>query len=262
MSGSPYVDAPEVEASWIVGCVMDRPWSDLLYAPEPMAAEDRVRAIEIADRRSAGEPLQYLLGDAYFHSLRFLCDPRALIPRPETELLVTEAEHRLADREARVADVGTGSGCISVAVAKELPRARITATDVSADALALAGENARLHGVSDRIDFRCGDLFAPLTEAQDAILMNPPYIATDDIDQLGPELAAEPRIALDGGPDGMDFHRAAARLWRDAVVPGGFFACEVGLGQMSHVIEMFGAASHAVVCDLSGIARAFVAENV
>jgi len=264
LTGSPYVTAPGSEAAWIVGHLSGRSWAQLLAGTgTPLPPDVSAQAEAIALRRRAGEPLQYLLGDAYFYGHRFLADRRVLIPRPETELLVSVCAERLRDRRAPVfADIATGSGCIAISVVLELPHARGVATDLSASALEVALKNARLHGVEDRVEFRQGHLFEPLKGLLfDALLINPPYIPSGDIASLGPELAAEPVMALDGGPDGLDFYRAIARHWRDALFPGGFMACEVGAGQMPEVLRLMGPGRYRVVPDLSGVARALVAER-
>jgi len=264
LTGSPYVTAPGSEAAWIVGHLSGRSWAQLLAdTGGRLSREVSAQAEAVARRRRAGEPLQYLLGDAYFCGHRFFVDGRALIPRPETELLVSVCAGRLRSRRAPVfADIATGSGCIAVSVALELPHARGVATDLSASALEVALKNARFHGVEDRVEFRQGHLLEPLRGLLfDALLINPPYIPTGDIASLGPELAAEPMMALDGGPDGLGFYRALAPQWRDALLPGGFMACEVGAGQMPEVMRLLGPGRYRVLQDLSGVARALVSER-
>jgi release factor glutamine methyltransferase len=170
-------------------------------------------------------------------------DPRALIPRPETELLAEEAIRRLAGRPAEggllVADVCCGCGALGLSVAAELPQARVILTDVSAEALDLARENVPLvPGVGARVEFRQGLDLAPLADVAgtlDAIVCNPPYVATGELGALQPEICYEPRLALDGGEDGLDFYRRIAGQWRRFVRPDGFLAVEVGAGQAEEV---------------------------
>ena len=180
-------------------------------------------------RVASGEPLQYVLGQWDFRSVTLKTDKRALVPRPETEELVSLALAHPALRAAAsplVLDCGTGSGCIALAVARELPSARVVATDVSADALALARENAEALGLASRIAFvdvssnDLGDLLDP--GSVDVIVSNPPYIPSAAVDRLDPKvLAHEPRLALDGGPDGMAVLRQVAEEASMLLASGG-----------------------------------------
>ena len=158
-------------------------------------------------RRIKHEPLQYILGEADFMGLKIKVNPSVLIPRFETEILVETAGKYLKPG-AKVLDLGTGSGCIAIALAKEFPGAEFLACDISKEALKVAAQNALLQGVN--IDFKEGDLFEACDlqdEAFDLIVSNPPYIATGDFPSLQPEIGYEPRIALDGGEDGLAFYR-------------------------------------------------------
>jgi release factor glutamine methyltransferase len=173
-------------------------------------------------RRRDGEPLQYLLGDQEFFGRSFIVTPAVLIPRPETEILVEavirEARAVFGGQPLHVVDVGTGSGAIAVTLALELPAARITAIDISEEALDVARENAVRHGVDGRIRWVCGEYLAPLLEEQDSadvLVSNPPYIPTEEISRLQKEVRDyEPRLALDGGSDGLDPYREMARQLR------------------------------------------------
>lgn len=195
-----------------------------LTAPQARQLAAAVRA------RRAGEPLAYLVGSREFYGRRFQVDQRVLIPRPETEDLVEAAlafaRERAAEgqRDLRIVDVGTGSGVIAVTLAAELPPARIIAVDRSAGALAVAHENARRHGVEGRITLIQGDLLSAVAGPVDLIVANLPYIPTEEIPTLQPEVQHEPRLALDGGPDGLDLYR---RLWTQAATAldarGGLF---------------------------------------
>lgn len=199
-------------------------------------------------RREAGEPVQYVTGEQYFYGRRFEVSPAVLIPRPETELLA-EAVLAAGDRfwpqgEAEaphVLDVGTGSGALAVTLAAERPAWRVTASDLSADALAAAARNAALLGVRDRIRFVQGSLLEPFFEGPpiDILVSNPPYIVTADLAGLQREVRDyEPRLALDGGEDGLDPYRAmAGQLHRLPSLPR-IVAWEVGAGQAEDVAAM------------------------
>lgn len=185
-------------------------------------------------RRIKGEPIQYIIGKTEFMGLEFKVTPDVLIPRPETEILVEAAIKitRLIGEEVRILDLGTGSGCIAVSLAKLLPKVKVTATDISPEALKVALENARSNDVD--IDFFQGDLFGtcnltPIT--YDLIISNPPYIRSSEIKKLQPEVQYEPPIALDGGKEGLDFYK---RIINDApryLEKKGFLILEIGFDQ-------------------------------
>ena len=196
-----------------------------------------------------GEPLAHVLGKRDFHGLRFLCDKRALIPRPETELIVEHvvATFRNQDR-VLVADLGTGSGCIAVSIAHSLPQAVVYATDLSPDALALARENARLNNVEKRIEFvegQSGEWAQPLFREGfgamfDCIVTNPPYISPSDIEELPTQIKDfEPRLALDGGDDGLNCYRQIAAQCGTLLTADGFLLAELGAGQFADVRAIF-----------------------
>jgi len=203
---------------------------------DPITDRDRATLAGYLARRRAAEPLAYITGHREFFALDFAVTPAALIPRPETEtlveLVITFAREQFADRPIVIADVGTGSGIIAVCLATALPNARIVATDISRDALVLACRNAINHCVSDRIDFREGDLLAPLDAPVQIIAANPPYVTTEQWEKSPPEIRDhEPRLALDGGPGGLDVIR---RLLAEAPVlltDGGAIFCEIGAWQ-------------------------------
>jgi release factor glutamine methyltransferase len=238
---------------------------------EPDAAA-RYRALVL--RRAGREPLQHLTGTQEFWSLEFKVTPDVLIPRPETEGII-EAFLRLnaggpvAAERPVVADIGTGSGCLAVVVAREAPGARVVACDVSKEALRVARDNAAAHGVASRIDFRHGDLFGPLRggdldRAIDFILTNPPYVSDDDLPGLMPEVRDhEPRGALLGGPDGLDVHRRLAGEAAGFLRPGGHLIAELGLGQEGRLRDLY--RDHprldlvSVEPDLAGIPRVLIA---
>jgi release factor glutamine methyltransferase len=214
-------------------------------------------------RRVAREPLQYILGTQEFCGLAIKVSPSVLIPRPDTEHLVRAAIAMCRGKAApAIADIGTGSGCIAIALAAGLTDARVWATDRCREALAVADSNVRRHGVAGRITLVPGDLFdaLPATQKFDAIVSNPPYIPEGDCAGLQPEVSEyEPRAALNGGADGLDFYgRLAAEAWRWLKDEGGVLL-EVGAGQAASVIEIFlrtsRYASRGTVRDDAGIER-------
>lgn len=219
----------------------------------------------LIDRRLAGEPIQYILGVTEFYGLPIRVNPAVLIPRPETEHLVEEALKRAANfAHPRVVDIGTGSGCIAVALARHLPQAAITAIDISANALALARENANLNAVSDRIRFLEGDLMTPVAgETFDIIVSNPPYVPATDLPTLPVEVRDhEPALALFAGDDGLDIYRRLIPAAHAALVPGGWLVLEIGYGQSTDVTALLAAAgfqSIEVHPDLQGIPRVICA---
>lgn len=189
-------------------------------------------------RRARREPIAYITGSKEFWSLAFVVTPAVLIPRPETELLVERAL-KLASRMSggsslKILDLGTGSGAIAVSLAKELPQSRVCAVDVSAAAVEIARLNARRHGVEERMEFLCGDLFEPLTEEReryDLIVANPPYVRSGDLAGLAPEVRQlEPVIALDGGVDGLLYYRRIVAAAGDYLKVGGAILMEIGDG--------------------------------
>lgn len=202
-----------------------------------------VQAFEgMVARRAVGEPVQYVVGETEFYGLPFTCDRRALIPRPETELLVEGALAFARQAEGRpfsLCDLGTGSGCISVSVAANAPNVSIVAVDLYPGALELARHNASRHGVSNRIDFRTSDLFASVPESFDLIAANLPYVPSVDRSVLQREVRDwEPASALFAGTDGLEFLEPAIRQAPDRLWPGGHLMLEIGLGQLASVMGL------------------------
>jgi release factor glutamine methyltransferase len=227
------------------------------------AAEDG-RFAALVDRRSQGEPVAYLRGFKEFYGLRFQVDPRVLIPRPETEVLVDAARERIAGRTLLVVDVGTGSGAIAVAIAAHEHRVRVIATDSSRDALVVAQANALANGVADRVELRHGDLLAPIEERVNIVCANLPYLRDDTVKEWVGErssLAFEPREAVVAGADGLGIiKRCIADLPRVLAPDGGaFFECDPP--QIAAVIEMLDRLGLQTrpVRDLTGAERVVVA---
>jgi len=241
---------------------------------QPLQPVELANFKKLIQRRLKREPVAYIIGEREFWSLRFKVTPDVLIPRPETELLVHEALRVLSPSEQtgrsfRILEIGTGSGAISVALAKELPSSSLVATDLSKRALSIAEENARQNGVREQIHFLPGDLFEPLRKGWrfELILSNPPYIPQDHFPSLMPEVRDfEPRLSLNGGKDGLTFFRRALPKVGEFLPPGGWFLAEIGAGQAQEILgiaeknlelESFG-----FVTDLAGIERVFKARKI
>jgi release factor glutamine methyltransferase len=235
--------------------------------PVPAPAAQCYRGL--IERRAAREPLQYLTGVQEFWSLRFRVSPAVLIPRPETEHLIECCLRLNARLDPLILDIGTGSGCLAIVAAREIPGAGVQATDISPAAIEVARDNAVAHGVADRIVFHEGDLFAPLRGHDiegraDFILSNPPYIGEQEIETLAPEVRDnEPRAALSPGHDPLGVHRRLAAQAGDFLRPGGYLIVEIGQGQDEALRNMYGAVPSlevlGVPADLSGIPRVLCA---
>jgi len=242
---------------------------------DQLEERDKQAFEKLIQRRISGEPLQYILEHQEFWSLDVKVDPRVLIPRPETELLVEQSLLILSEsslrRVASVLEIGTGSGAIAIALAKELKNIFMVATDISVDALILARENARSAGVQHQINFVNGDLFGPLRLRKervtfDLILSNPPYIIRRKIDTLAREVKDhEPRVALDGGEDGLAFYRRIIPEAHFYLREGGWLLLEVALGQSEIVSGMIEEGGNFLkpetIPDLSGIGRVVKAQK-
>jgi release factor glutamine methyltransferase len=240
------VDSPRLQAELLLAHVLQLPRMRLYLNFDRVLAPAEVDAFrELVRRRGQREPLQHILGTVNFCGLEFTCNRHALIPRPETELLAQLAwEFLCAHPAAQPAafDFGTGTGCLAVTLAVKCPRARISAGDVSPAALDLARENATRHGVGERIQFVASDGFAalPADTRFDLIVSNPPYIPAAEIATLQPEVRDfDPRTALDGGDDGLDFYRRLAVEGLARLNPGGQLIVEFGDGQAPALREMF-----------------------
>ena len=239
------VESPRLEAQILLAHTLGCKKIDLYVRHEEEPAEDKRTAFrEMIKKRAEGMPVAYLVGHREFYSLEFAVSPAVLIPRPETETLVMEALRRLKPLDApRVLDIGTGSGALAVAIAKQHKTARVTAVDVSPAALAVAAANAQRHGIADRVTFLEGDLFGPVAgQTFDLIVSNPPYIADSEFPSLDVGVRDfEPRSALAGGPDGLDFYRRIAADVATYLAPGGTVMVEIGPTQEAAVRELFAA---------------------
>ena len=258
-SGSPRLDA-EILLTFFLN--IER--LELYKAPERiLTAEEAAGFEKLLERRCQGEPVAYIIGFKEFWSLLFLVNREVLIPRPETEILVEETLQAVQDESwaaPRILEIGVGSGAITVALARELPEAILTATDIAAGALDLARENARRHGVAARIDFRCGDLWTPVEGTFDLIVSNPPYISATDFSRLPRGVKDyEPRQALLAGAAGTACHRAIIAGSVRYLKKGGWLLMEMGEGQGAELTELLKQSAvyerRAVRCDYGGAER-------
>lgn len=245
----------ESDAEWIYSLVLGVKRSELTSG-RVINMEESKRISEIVEKRLTGRPLWYIVGDTEFYNCKIKVDERALIPRPETELLAEAACKTVEDGD-KVLDLCTGSGCIAVAIAKNCAgrRVSVTAADLSDAAIMLAEENAKLNDVN--INFVQSDLFGGVRGRFNLIVCNPPYIKSSDIPKLQKEVREyEPRIALDGGDDGLDFYRRLAKEVRSYLAKDGMLLLECGEGQAEEILKLFGRRDYAMVLkDLSGVDR-------
>lgn len=258
----PHPDRARRDAETLLLHLLRRERAALLArSKEVLSAEEAEIYVALLERRAAGEPLQYIIGETEFYGLPFQVSPGVLIPRPETEHLVEKAIE-LGKRldEPRIVDIGSGSGAIAIVLARHLPRARITAVEISERALAVARENGLRNGVAGRIRFLEGNLFAPIAQERfDIVASNPPYVPSADRASLAVEVRDhEPAVALFAGADGLDVIR---RLIPDAfssLAPGGALVMEFGYSQcpaMSGLLADAGFEEIEFVSDLQGIPR-------
>lgn len=262
------VPSPQVDAEWTLAHVLACSRSELhVRARQPLTPEQNATFRTLIHRRACRIPLQHLLGNTEFYGLPFHTSPDALIPRPETEALVEVVLEQLKSvTKPRILDIGTGSGIIAITLSKTLPKSRIIATDISRKALYLASQNARLNGVADHISFLQTDLLTPFATPESfyAILSNPPYIPSGTIDTLQPEVrACDPRLALNGGYDGLDFYRKIIPASVPLLAPAGLLGLEIGHDQADAVTQMLGrqiGLTHITIhTDLGGYPRAVLA---
>jgi release factor glutamine methyltransferase len=261
-------DEPRRHARQLVAAALELSPTEVFAHPErPVAETERARIAEILRRTLAYEPLSRVLGIREFWGLEFRLSADTLDPRPETETVVEAVLARVEDRRwpYRILDLGTGSGCLLLALLSELPEATGIGADCAPGAAATARENALALGMADRVGFVVGDWAAAIAGRFDVVVANPPYIATATIADLPPEVGDfDPRRALDGGADGLDAYRTIAGALPRLLTPGGFFTAELGAGQDGAVAAILGGAGLAVdgfVDDLSGIARCIVART-
>ncbi len=258
---------PRLDAELLLGHVLGRERAWLLAHPEVEAETEGFEPL--VERRAAGEPIAYLRAFKEWHGLRIKTDPRALIPRPETELLADaaadEVDRRLMSEPVVAWDVGTGTGAVAIALALRFAdairtgRLTLIASDISPEALALAGENANDHGVADVIDLVEADLLEPVVASAprpDVVVANLPYVATAEVDEGHGSLGFEPRLALDGGPDGLDLLRRLLEELPARAAPGATAFLETGFDQGAAVRGLAPpGGSVMIVPDLAGLDR-------
>ena len=282
------IETAGLDAECLLAHVLGFPrWRLVTERRRRLTPDEFGRYLTLLQRRERREPLAYLVGTREFWSLALLVSPDVLVPRPETETLVEAALDLLrgdglsprpdssqspvpSPQSPVVVDLGTGSGAVAIALARELPGATVVATDVSRRALRIARSNAEAHGVTDRITLLRGNLWRALDGRNlggqaDVVVSNPPYIPSHVIPTLMPEVQWEPRQALDGGPDGLQFHRAIISGAPQRLRPGGFVLLEVGEDQAGAVRGLFERAEHfeatRVYRDLAGRERVVVARR-
>lgn len=239
---------PRFEAELLLRhCLQMERTAFLASQPDPIGEDTLTRLAQLLQRRAKHEPIQYVLGQQAFYGRDFLVAPGVLIPRPETEILIEQIlshADRLWGKETSLeaADLGTGSGAIALTLACERPQWAVTTVDISPDALAIAQKNAEHLGVSQRVQFLQGDLVTPLLERKlqlDILVSNPPYIPSTDVDALDREVQDyEPRLALDGGKDGLAFYRRICAALPSLLKPKALVGFEVGIHQAQDVGQL------------------------
>ena len=236
------VDSPRTDADLLLADALGVDRVRLIIdSDKPLTKEELAAYRRRIERRAAGEPLAYILGRREFYGRDFRVDERVLIPRPETEGLVDLLLQALPDGASRVLDLCAGSGCVGITLALERPGLSVDLVEIDSGAAAVARSNVEKHGVGDRVRVLVGDLFAPVRgePPYDGIVGNPPYVPAGEIPGLSREVRREPRLALDGGPDGLDLVRRIAREAGEHLVPGGPLALELAIEQPRAAARLF-----------------------
>jgi len=253
------IDNPRLNAEHLLAHVLGRKRLDLYLEFERELTESELVPLrDVVRRRGEGEPLQHLLGTVEFCGHTFLCDSRALVPRPETEELVELLKSEIRSPESEILDVGTGSGVIALTLATEFSEAKISGIDISEDALALARENAARLDLRDRVRFFKSDLLENVDGIFDLIVANLPYIAAQDRHTLSREVLHDPEVALFAGGQGDELVRALIDQAPARLRPGGRLALEVGLGQSEALFSRLAEKNYRDICsknDYSGRPR-------
>jgi release factor glutamine methyltransferase len=226
------IESPRLNAEHLLAHTLGRKRIELyLEFERPLTEAELAPLRELVRRRGQGEPLQHLLGTVEFAGRIFLCDQRALVPRPETEQLVELLKSQITDPKSQILDVGTGSGVIALTLTAQFPNAEVKAVDISDEALALARENAARLGLQERVRFAKGNLLAEVDGAFDLIVANLPYVANGDRSTLSREVLHDPAVAVFGGDRGDELVRELISAAGDRLRPGGMLALEIGIGQ-------------------------------
>jgi release factor glutamine methyltransferase len=253
------IESPRLNAEHLLAHVLKRKRIELYLEFERVLAEEELAPLrEFVRRRGQGEPLQHLLGTVEFAGRVFLCDKRALVPRPETEHLVELLKSQIPHPNSQILDVGTGSGVIALSLAANFPNAKVTATDISDDALALARENAERLGLTKRVDFLTGDLLLYVNHVYDLLVANLPYVAAADRAALSREVLHDPEVALFGGERGDEVVRRLIEAAPSRLQPGGLLALEVGLGQADDLAALMAEKNYHDIrkeADYAGVTR-------
>ena len=253
------IENPRLNAEHLLAHVLGRKRIELYLDFERKLTETELGPLrELVKRRSEGEPLQHLLGTVEFCGLTFLCDKRAMVPRPETEQLVELVESKIENRESRIVDVGTGSGVIALSLAAKFPEAKILAVDVSDDALALAQENAARLNLGSRVRFLKSRLLENVEGVFDLIVANLPYISTQERHTLSREVLHDPEVALFAGTEGGELVRDLIAEAPSRLGPGGMLALEIGLGQRDAFLSALAEKNYRDICsknDYNGVTR-------
>jgi release factor glutamine methyltransferase len=261
LAQNPYVDMPQLEAQLLSSFVLAAPRSWLLAHTDVYLSLDQIaRLNELLNQRLNHTPLPYIIGFWEFYGLEFIVSPQVLIPRPETELLVSQAIDWLKQhpQQNKVLEIGSGSGCISVSLAVNLSHLKITAIDISRSALKISMRNAEKHQVQERISFLQSDLATAISARFDLICANLPYIPTSKLTNLAVS-RFEPYLALDGGPDGLDLIRSLLVTSPRLIAPGGRLLFEIEAGQSEIALQAasstFPEADCQIFADLAGLPR-------
>jgi len=253
------IESPRLNAEHLLAHTLGRKRIELyLEFERPLTEAELAPLRELVRRRGQGEPLQHLLGTVEFAGRVFLCDKRALVPRPETEQLVELLKSQIPKAKAQILDVGTGSGVIALSLAAEFPEAEVDAVDISDEALALARENAARLGLQERVRFAKGNLLGEVDGAFDLIVANLPYVANGERSALSREVLRDPAVAVFGGERGDELVRELISAARDRLRSGGTLVLEVGIGQAEDLVALLAEKNYhdiAAIRDYCGVKR-------
>lgn len=253
------IESARLNAEHLLAHTLKRKRIELyLEFERPLAETELAPLRELVRRRGQGEPLQHLLGTVEFLGRVFLCDKRALVPRPETEQLVELLKSRITDPKSQILDVGTGSGVIALSLAAEFPEAEITATDISQDALSLARENGAQLGLANRVTFSSADLLTSVTHVCDVIVANLPYVPAADRALLSREVLHDPETALFAGEQGTEMICKLIDAAPAHLSAGGLLALELGIGQADELSALMAEKNYhdiEQIRDYSGVTR-------